>query len=236
MIAGIKVQHGYRRPGLHANRATAMQQRWAHGAELRRCGSRAGDGVAAPWGWRCSASLGRCRLLMEETRGRGGADPGGGEVEQGVAAMGAPRREVAGRGRRRWKRSKGRAKQRSRWRTREVGRGAMGRRRRGGGEAAGATMVEDEGDDDEWLAEEAGKEPREGGDGSRGWGSGVRRGSSSPWLAAASRVRAREMGSGEEVGVRRWVRAMQRWREDEGDGDRAEGRLGLGSGVAGPWA
>lgn len=165
MIAGIKVQHGYRRPGLHANRATAMQQRWAHGAELRRCGSRAGDGVAAPRGWRCSASLGRCRLLMEETRGRGGADPGGGEVEQGVAAMGAPRREVAGRGRRRWKRSEGRAKQRSRWRTREVGRGAMGRRRRGGGEAAGATMVEDEGDDDEWLAEEAGKEPREGGGG-----------------------------------------------------------------------
>ena len=39
-----------------------------------------------------------------------------------------------------------------------------------------------------------------------------------------------------EVGIGRWVRAMRRWREDEGDGDRAEGRLGLGSGVAGPWA
>ena len=35
-----------------------------------------------------------------------------------------------------------------------------------------------------------------------------------------------------EVGIGRWVRAMRRWREDEGDGDRAEGRLGLGSGVA----
>ena len=44
--------------------------------------------------------------------------------------------------------------------------------------------------------------------------------------------RARERGSSEEVGIGRWVRAMRRWREDEGDGDRAEGRLGLGSGVA----
>ena len=106
----------------------------------------------------------------------------------------------------------------------EVGRGAPGRSDRRG--------------DGAWLR--GGGGARGGGRGEKAlgerWGSVLHGRIFSPWLDAASRGRARDMGSSEEVGIGRWVRAMRRWREDEGDGDRAEGRLGLGSGVAGPWA